>query len=591
MSNFQFQVNLSAFIQLLSENLYSDPKVFLREAIQNAVDALHARTQFGHDFEPAIDIETNFDPASGDRRLMISDNGVGLTEGEIHQFLARIASSTKRDAEVTGGYIGQFGIGLLSCFMVAEEIVMITRSAKGGPAYQWTGRVDGTYSVTELQSEQAIGTKMYLTARPDRRALFEEERIKTLVQYFAEYLNPPIRLNNRQVNSGRTPWEMHFPSREMEQQTLLAYGKKAFGEDFMAALPIKTRDGHTDGALFFLPYATRQEGRNRVYLKRMLLTSEATKILPEWASFVKAVINTDRLTPLLSREVFRDDANLTELRQELGETIKAYLRQLANAGDPLLHDILRVHGVALMVLAQRDADLFDALVPLIRFETPLGYMTLPVFARLYGKLPYVTMRADYEQIRSLSPDSPTPMLLLESDISLGFVKEFYKLNPELTLEKLSVGSEMKRLSDTTLMGEDEQRFVVLAEEFLGSMNLKVAYRGFEPPENPVLLAATDALGLSRDMMSQRTMVGTTFMDQVLSSMRNSMKGVPAGEIVFNAHNPMIRKLAAHSSEEVQLAYIQILYLQSLLANHHALRPDELAMQEKALGVLLNRIPA
>jgi len=40
----RFQVNLKGIIALLSDNLYSGPRVYIRELLQNAVDAIHART-------------------------------------------------------------------------------------------------------------------------------------------------------------------------------------------------------------------------------------------------------------------------------------------------------------------------------------------------------------------------------------------------------------------------------------------------------------------------------------------------------------------------------------------------------------------
>lgn len=62
------------------------------------------------------------------KQLVFSDNGQGLTEDEIHQFLDIIGESSKRKYEQKkneSDYIGRFGIGLLSCFMVSDEISII----------------------------------------------------------------------------------------------------------------------------------------------------------------------------------------------------------------------------------------------------------------------------------------------------------------------------------------------------------------------------------------------------------------------------------------------------------------------------------
>src|SRR5437763_1916769 len=87
------------------------------------------------------------------------------------RFLAPIGETSKRDADGrrTGDYLGQFGIGLLSCFVVSDEIVVVTRSARENhPAVEWRGQADGTYSVRVLDADLAPGTQVYLNCRPGR---------------------------------------------------------------------------------------------------------------------------------------------------------------------------------------------------------------------------------------------------------------------------------------------------------------------------------------------------------------------------------------------------------------------------------------
>jgi len=124
----RFQVDLRGIIEILSEHLYSGPEVFVRELLQNGVDAITARQQLeGQAFQPAVRLELSASE-DGVPVLIFSDNGVGLLEAEVHQFLATIGKSSKRLVGERGtgssDFIGQFGIGLLSCFVVSNEIVM-----------------------------------------------------------------------------------------------------------------------------------------------------------------------------------------------------------------------------------------------------------------------------------------------------------------------------------------------------------------------------------------------------------------------------------------------------------------------------------
>src|SRR5439155_178604 len=94
----RFQINLRGIIELLSNHLYSRPEVFLRELLQNAVDAITARQQVAPDHGGEITLSLTA-PRGKPPTLEVSDNGIGLTEDEIHRFLATIGETSKRDAE------------------------------------------------------------------------------------------------------------------------------------------------------------------------------------------------------------------------------------------------------------------------------------------------------------------------------------------------------------------------------------------------------------------------------------------------------------------------------------------------------------
>ena len=76
--------------------------------------------------------------------LRVEDTGVGLTESDVHTLLATIGRSSKRAdglQEVgASDFLGQFGIGLLACFVVAERIRVVSRSARtpDAPPVEWT---------------------------------------------------------------------------------------------------------------------------------------------------------------------------------------------------------------------------------------------------------------------------------------------------------------------------------------------------------------------------------------------------------------------------------------------------------------------
>ncbi len=91
----RFQIQLEGLIQLLAQNLYADPDVFLREMIQNAHDSIKRRAELaaerGEADVPSPRIHVLVDRAA--QTIDIADNGCGLTAEEIDGYLSTIGRS------------------------------------------------------------------------------------------------------------------------------------------------------------------------------------------------------------------------------------------------------------------------------------------------------------------------------------------------------------------------------------------------------------------------------------------------------------------------------------------------------------------
>ena len=109
-----FQVDLGGMVELLSRNLYSGPRVFVRELLQNGFDAITARRELEPEGSPA---RIRFITDNNGEFLSITDTGIGLTQVEAETLLSTIGGSSKRDefGLARSEFLGQFGIGLLSC--------------------------------------------------------------------------------------------------------------------------------------------------------------------------------------------------------------------------------------------------------------------------------------------------------------------------------------------------------------------------------------------------------------------------------------------------------------------------------------------
>ena len=143
-------------------------------------------------------------------QLTFTDNGIGLDQEEIHSFLSVIGQSSKRGEAMRNSFIGQFGIGLLSCFLVTSEIKVLTRSYMEEKGYQWVGKSDGSYIITECKKKVEIGTQIQIKLTGNRADIFSEQAvIGDLSQYGFLILTPVFFDGEEQkkvLNSNFIPW-------------------------------------------------------------------------------------------------------------------------------------------------------------------------------------------------------------------------------------------------------------------------------------------------------------------------------------------------------------------------------------------------
>ncbi len=139
----QFNLSKDQVIDLLlGTKLYGNPEVALRELLQNSIDACLLRDalekSWGNSYTPEITISYTQD--NGEDILEIIDNGTGMDQNIIDSYYSKIGSSFYKSSEFFDlksksnakfAPASRFGIGILSCFMVADTLVVETRRVYG----------------------------------------------------------------------------------------------------------------------------------------------------------------------------------------------------------------------------------------------------------------------------------------------------------------------------------------------------------------------------------------------------------------------------------------------------------------------------
>jgi molecular chaperone HtpG len=581
-----FQVDLRGLVDLLSHHLYSSPRVYLRELLQNAVDAITARRAEQPDAPARVRLS-----ADG-HALRVEDTGVGLTESDVHELLATIGRSSKRAEglrEARSDFLGQFGIGLLACFVVAESIRVVSRSARTpeAPPVEWTARDDGSYTVRTLpgSARPEPGTTVYLQARPGAGEWLARERVLALARDFGSLLPYDVRVGDEPVTDLPAPWDRAYPSPAARRVALARHCHDLFGFAPLDSVDLDVPLAGIRGVAYVLPSAVSpaQRAGHRVHLKGMLLTERAEQLLPDWAFFVRCVLDTDSLRPTASRESLYEDETLAGVREALGERIRSWLTALAAGDQERLAAFLSVHALGVKSLARHDREMLRTMLPWLPFETTDGQLSLEEFAQRHHVVHFTRTVEEYRQVAPIAAAQ-----------GIGVVNGGYTYDSELVeaLPAVRPGTPVAELDADTVTAHLDavdpaaelalSGFLAAARARLDPLGCDVVLRAFHPLSVPALHLDDRAARHERSRAEAEAQADDLWAG-VLGSLRGS---APRARLVLNHLNPLIRRISSLAAPELIGTAVESLYGQALLMAQRPLRPADSALLNRAFIGLL-----
>lgn len=582
---FVFKVNLGGMIDILANHLYSSPDVFIRELLQNGTDAISGRRLIEPDFgEGRISIRVEAGKA-----IAFTDNGTGLTEPEIHKFLAVIGQSSKRDlttGRILDDYIGRFGIGMLSCFMVTDEISLRTRSVKDpAHAYEFHGKPDGTYSIVEVPAEEvAVGTAIRILAKKGAEQYFDEETVAKLVRFYGLPLPFPVMM---QSETGEWRINEMFRTGASAEASMMQLGKEIFETDFLGLIPLESKSGLFSGVAYILPHAVslHTKGKHRIYLKNMLLTEEGDAILPKWSGFLRVFLNTAKLRPTASRESFYEDELLVQARDELSECISSYLIGLSVTNPKLLEDMIRIHLMAIKSMASEDETFFRTFIPFISFETNTGTLTGKELLTRREPICFTTDINQYHRTQSLVLWQGQTLVNACYVYDADLLRMMQDYDPDMILYPLEMTAFDEMLEEPPADAVREARELVqIADDVMQKYDAHAQLRSFSPEQQPVFYMLDENTETLREIRRAKE-----HSHEMFSSMLDAFAeeiDAKGAALYLNWRNPLIRRLAKMEDTEKVRVCIEILYVQELLTGRFPMQGSELAMLNKNLIQLI-----
>lgn len=211
---FKFSLDYDRIIALLmGEQLYGDKNIAIRELLQNSIDACRHRQAFEKmNGEEGYRSQISFKYENKDKYdvVEVEDNGIGMDKYILENYFMKIGVSYYRSKDFgkerieykKKGFdfdpISRFGIGILSCFMIADRIVVETYRAKSlltGNNQALEIEIDGPsqFFVIRKGKRNTFGTKINLFLKKDQKI-----DLAKIVREYAKHVEFPIIVKGEQ---------------------------------------------------------------------------------------------------------------------------------------------------------------------------------------------------------------------------------------------------------------------------------------------------------------------------------------------------------------------------------------------------------
>ena len=369
-------------------SLYSNKEIFLRELVSNASDALE-KLEFlsssddlykNLNFKPAIHIELK------DSKLIIQDNGIGMSEEELKSNLGTIAKSgtkaflqeLKKD-ENSANLIGQFGVGFYSAFMIAQKIEVFSKKPLSNEVFCFSSDAS-EFDVKKASDDEieGFGTKIILHLKEGEK--LDDWQLESLLKKYSNHIAFPIFLTKTsyeadaasseegkskevrkpvQINSAKALW-LESKSKISKEDYDEFY--KSLSYDFQAPLfhiHTKAEGALEYSTLFYVPskashdlYRADYEGGIKLYVRKVFI-SEKERLLPSYLRFIKGIVDIEDLPLNVSREILQDNEIVKKVEGASEKKILSELARLKNSSkDEEKALFLKIHELFSKVLKE-----------------------------------------------------------------------------------------------------------------------------------------------------------------------------------------------------------------------------------------------
>jgi molecular chaperone HtpG len=392
-----FQTEVRQLLSLMVHSLYSNKEIFLRELISNASDAADklrfdalATPELLKE-DPDLGIRIEYDDAA--KTITVIDNGIGMSRDELISNLGTIAKSGTAeflehmtgDEQKDAQFIGQFGVGFYSAFIVADKVTVSSRRAglTSDQGVLWESDGQGEFSIENADLVER-GTRVTLHLKDAETEFSDAVRLETLIRKYSDHIAFPVLLSKagdadgepKTVNSATALWT-RSRSEIGDEEYKEFY--KHLSHDYSD--PLCWSHNRVEGkkeytSLLYIPENAPFDLWNReaprgvkLYVQRVFILDDADQFLPLYLRFVKGVVDSADLPLNVSREMLQQDAALGGMRNAMTRRVLDMLNKLATDRPDDYQKFWNQFGQVIKEGFVEDQQNHDRIAKLLRFAS------------------------------------------------------------------------------------------------------------------------------------------------------------------------------------------------------------------------------
>lgn len=573
MAKGNISVDSENLFPIIKKWLYSDKDIFLRELVSNGCDAVTKLKKLVGIGEAKIEDDPHYKVTvsiyKNAKKLVISDNGIGMTAEEIDKYINQIAFSgasdflakyKEEDKENDGNQIiGHFGLGFYSAFMVADSVEIDSLSyQEGAKAASW--KCDGTmeYEMGEGTREER-GTTITLNIAEDSLDFLEEYKVRQILNKYCSflptevYVEMPEEVKEPEKNEDGSEKEPEAPKpintttplwckkpsectdeeyKEFYRNVFMDFNEPLFWIHLNVDYPFNLK-----GILYF-PRINHefaaQEGEIKLYNNQVFVADNVKEVIPEFLLLLKGVIDCPELPLNVSRSFLQNDGYVKKISAHITKKVADKLKSLYNNERENYEKYWDDINVFIKYGCLRDEKFYDKVKDYIIYKNLDGkYITLEDY--LAGKekkeVYYVSNEEQQSQYINMFKEQGIDALILPAMMDTHFIS-FVEMKQE-GINFKRIDSSLSETGDEKASEEEQDKS--LAEEvkkLLGDESLKVEVRALKSNDIPAVILLGEQMRRMQEMYRS--------YGQQMAGMADMFKD--EFTLVLNKNNELIAKL-------------------------------------------------